>query len=81
MQNLQKMTDEKEQLEFLRKKAMEIFKKIHPPWVVKPILGSASTFTYLVTTFTELIHLLNDLADRFDEVIVEEFIKGIKNET
>jgi len=76
LQGLLKLEDEKEQLEFLRKKAMEIFKKIHPPWVVKPILGSASTFTYVVTTFTELIHLLNDLADRFDEIIIEEFIEG-----
>jgi D-alanine--D-alanine ligase len=76
LQGLLKMEDEKEQLEFLRKKAMDIFRKIHPPWVVKPVLGSASTFTYLVTTFTDLIYLLNDLADKFDEIIVEEFIEG-----
>jgi len=76
LQGLLKMEDEKEQMEFLRKKAMDIFKKINPPWVVKPILGSASTFTYLVTTFSELIYLLDDLADKFDEIIVEEFIEG-----
>jgi len=76
LQGLLKMEDEKEQLEFLRKKAMDIFRKIHPPWIVKPVLGSASTFTYLVTTFTDLIYLLNDLADKFDEIIVEEFIEG-----
>lgn len=76
LQGLLKMEDEKEQIEFMRKKAMEIFKKINPPWVVKPILGSASTFTYLVTTFSELIYLLNDLADKFDEIIVEEYIEG-----
>lgn len=76
LQGLLKMEDPQEQIEFMRKKAMEIFKKIHPPWVVKPILGSASTFTYLVTTFSELIYILNDLADRFDEIIVEEFIEG-----
>ncbi|MEZ4103515.1 MAG: ATP-grasp domain-containing protein [Candidatus Paceibacterota bacterium] len=76
LQGLLKMEDEKEQIEFLRKKAMDIFRKIHPPWVVKPILGSASTFTYLVTTFTDLIYLLNDLADKFDEIIVEEFVEG-----
>lgn len=76
LQGLLKMEDEKEQIEFLRKKATEIFKKIHPPWVVKPILGSASTFTYLVTTFTDLIRLLDELADKFDEIIVEEFIEG-----
>jgi D-alanine-D-alanine ligase len=76
LQGLKKLEDGKEQLEFCRRKAMEIFKKIHPPWVVKPVLGSASTFTYLVTTFTDLIHLLDDLADKFDEIIVEEFIEG-----
>lgn len=76
LQGLLKMEDEKAQLEFMRKKATEIFKKISPPWVVKPILGSASTFTYLVTNFSDLIYMLNDLADRFDEIIVEEFIEG-----
>jgi D-alanine--D-alanine ligase len=76
LQDLQKLENEKDQIEFLRKKATEIFKKIHPPWVVKPVLGSASTFTYLVTTFTDLIRLLDDLADKFDEIIVEEFIEG-----
>ena len=55
LQGLLKMEDEKEQLEFIRKKAMDIFRKIHPPWVVKPVVGCASTFTYLVTTLTEII--------------------------
>lgn len=73
---LEKLDDPKEQTEHIRRKAMEIFKKISPPWVVKPVLGSASTFVYVVTTFSELIYLLNDLADRFDEIIVEEYIEG-----
>lgn len=76
LQGLEKLINEDEQIEHIRRKAMEIFKKIPPPWVVKPVLGSASTFTYVVTTFSELIYLLNDLADRFDEIIVEEFIEG-----
>jgi D-alanine-D-alanine ligase len=60
----------------IRRKAMEVFKKMPGPWIVKPILGSASTHTYLVTTFTELISVLDHLSGLFDEILVEEFVRG-----
>lgn len=60
----------------IRRKAMEVFKKMPGPWIIKPILGSASTHTYLVTTFAELISILDYLSTLFDEILVEEFVKG-----
>jgi D-alanine-D-alanine ligase len=65
-----------ERLNHIRRKAMEVFKKMPGPWIVKPILGSASTHTYLVTTFSELISILYYLSETFDEILVEEYING-----
>lgn len=76
LQDLAKYADEKERLNHIRRKAMEVFKKMPGPWIVKPILGSASTHTYLVTTFAELISILNYLSEIFDEILVEEYVEG-----
>ena len=67
---------EEEKLNHVKKVAMGVFKKMSGPWIVKPILGSASTHTYLVTTFAELISVLHHLSEIFDEVLVEEYIHG-----
>jgi D-alanine-D-alanine ligase len=76
LQNLGKFVDEKDKLNHIRRKAMEVFKKLPGSWIVKPILGSASTHTYLVTTFAELVSILHYLADLFDEILIEEYIEG-----
>ena len=76
LKDLAKYSDEKEKSDHLRRKAMEVFKKMSGPWIVKPILGSASTHTYIVTTFSELISILDYLSDLFDEILVEEYIEG-----
>lgn len=76
LQDLAKYGDETERHNHIRRKAMEVFKKMNGPWIVKPILGSASTHVYLVTTFTELISILDYLSDMFDEILVEEYIEG-----
>lgn len=76
LQDLGKFTDELERLNHIRRKAMEVFKKLGGSWIVKPILGSASTHTYLVTSFSELISILDHLADLFNEILIEEYIEG-----
>lgn len=68
--------EEKKKLDHVRRKAMEVFKKMPGPWIVKPILGSASTHTYLVTTFAELVSTLRYLSDIFEEILVEEYVEG-----
>lgn len=76
LQNLGTHLEGKDRLDHMRRKAMEVFKKMNGPWIVKPILGSASTHTYLVTTFAELISILDHLSDMFSEILVEEYIEG-----
>jgi D-alanine--D-alanine ligase len=76
LHDLSKFSDGIEKLNHIRRKAMEVFQKMRGPWIVKPILGSASTHTYLVTTFSELISLLDFLSDTFSEILVEEYIQG-----
>ncbi len=76
LKDLSKYKTPEDRHDHMRRKAMEVFKKMHGPWIVKPILGSASTHTYLVTTFSELISILDYLSDIFDEILVEEYIEG-----
>ncbi len=76
LQDLGKFNDETERLNHIRRKAMEVFKKLGGSWIVKPILGSASTHTYLVTSFSELISILDHLADIFNEILIEEYVEG-----
>ena len=76
LKDLSKYASEEDRHNHMRRKAMEVFKKMNGPWIVKPILGSASTHTYLVTTFSELISILDYLSDLFDEILVEEYIEG-----
>lgn len=76
LQDLGRNLNEEEKLKHIRRKAMEVFKKMSGPWIVKPILGAASTNIYLVTTFSELIIILDDLSDSFNEILVEEYING-----
>lgn len=76
LQDLGKFVGEDVRHDHIRRKAMEVFKKMPGPWIVKPILGSASTHTYLVTTFAELISILDYLSELFNEILVEEFVKG-----
>lgn len=76
LKDLSKYATPEDRHNHMRRKAMEIFKKMSGPWIVKPILGSASTHTYLVTTFAELISIFDFLSDLFDEILVEEYIEG-----
>ena len=76
LQNLGTNLEGKDRLDHIRRKAMEVFKKMNGPWIVKPILGSASTHTYLVTTFAELISILDHISEMFSEILVEEYIQG-----
>lgn len=76
LQNLGTHLEGKDRLDHIRRKAMEVFKKMNGPWIVKPILGSATTHTYLVTTFAELISILDHVSEMFTEILVEEYIEG-----
>ncbi|MEI6297086.1 MAG: D-alanine--D-alanine ligase family protein [bacterium] len=53
-----------------------IFRKISPPWIVKPASGGSSVGVTLAKTFAELENGILEAFRYGDKVIIEEFIKG-----
>jgi len=57
-------------------KAQEIYEKMAPPWIVKPVSGGSSVSAYLAKTKYELAVILRDMTSIDDEILVEEYITG-----
>lgn len=62
--------------EYLISEARKIFTKIPPPWVVKPLTGGSSIDLRLARTFDELLLALYDSLAVYDDLLVEEYIRG-----
>jgi D-alanine-D-alanine ligase len=62
--------------EYLVSEAKKIFTKISPPWVVKPLVGGSSIDLRLARTFDELLLALYDGLALYDDLLVEEYIRG-----
>jgi D-alanine-D-alanine ligase len=58
------------------KKAREVFQKMSPPWIVKPVSGGSSVATYMIRTLPELVETLGNLSGLGDDILVEEYIRG-----
>lgn len=56
--------------------AKDVFMTISPPWVVKPLSGGSSVDTYIARTYDELVGALYDLKDKYEEILIEEYIYG-----
>lgn len=56
--------------------ASEVFKKISPPWIVKPMDKGSSVGVYLAKTFKELELAIQNSLRFSDYVLVEEYIRG-----
>ncbi len=56
--------------------ASQIFKKIAPPWVVKPADRGSSVGLYFARTFPELVEALRQSFAVSQKVLVEEYIRG-----
>ena len=54
----------------------EVFRKISPPWIVKPMDKGSSVGVYLVKTFKELEIAIQSSLRFSDYVLVEEYIRG-----
>ncbi len=57
-------------------KAREVFEKMPPPWIVKPVSGGSSVGTSVANTMPELIDAIQLLTDVDNDILVEEFIMG-----
>lgn len=57
-------------------KAREVWEKISPPWVVKPLSGGSSMGVHVCKTFQDLTEAIEDGMNSKTSILVEEFIKG-----
>ncbi len=57
-------------------RALEIFRTLPQPSIVKPVCGGSSIATHLAGSFNELINAINEALEMSDVVLVEEYIKG-----
>lgn len=60
----------------IQEAALSIFKKMYPPYVVKPISNGSSFGVKVVRSFEELISTVNEVLEQNRAVLVEEYIKG-----
>lgn len=58
------------------RKAREVWEKLPPPWIVKPLTGGSSMGVHVCRTFEDLISAFDESIDQKVSVLVEEFIKG-----
>jgi D-alanine-D-alanine ligase len=56
--------------------AYNVFQKIAPPWIVKPVGSGSSVGLYLARTFPELIQAIEGCFKFSDSILIEEYIKG-----
>lgn len=56
--------------------AKEIFLKIAPPWIIKPINGGSSIGLYLAKTYYQLVDFIDKARQFADRLLIEEYIRG-----
>lgn len=61
---------------YAERKAREVWEKMSPPWIVKPLTGGSSMGVHVCKTFESLVNAFKDGMDKDVSVLVEEFIKG-----
>ncbi|MFA6515242.1 MAG: D-alanine--D-alanine ligase [Candidatus Paceibacterota bacterium] len=61
---------------YAEKKAREVWEKMAPPWIVKPLTGGSSMGVHVCKTFQDLVDAFEEGMDQKVSVLVEEFIKG-----
>ncbi len=58
------------------RKARQVWEKLPPPWIVKPLTGGSSMGVRVCKTFKDLISAFDESIDQKVSVLVEEFIQG-----
>lgn len=62
--------------EYASKKAREVWERLPPPWIVKPLTGGSSMGVHVCKTFQSLTDAFQEGVNEKVSVLVEEFIKG-----
>jgi D-alanine-D-alanine ligase len=61
---------------YAAQKAREVWGRISPPWIVKPLTGGSSMGIHVCKTFDSLVNAFLDGVNQKVSVLVEEFIIG-----
>jgi len=56
--------------------SFQIFREIHPPWIVKPVRGGSSVGIIIARSFPELEEAITAASHTVQDILVEEFIRG-----
>ncbi len=62
--------------EYANRKSREVYEKMSPPWVLKPVSGGSSIATFLARTIHELYDAFLNLSQLSDDILIEEYIEG-----
>ncbi len=62
--------------QFVQNTVKEVFERISPPWVVKPLKGGTAEEAMIAYNFSELFLAIKESFRKHQEILVEEFIKG-----
>lgn len=61
---------------YAQSKAREVWERLPPPWIVKPLTGGSSMGVHVCKTFQSLVDAFEEGVNEKVSVLVEEFIKG-----
>lgn len=61
---------------YAQKKAREVWERLPPPWIVKPLTGGSSIGMQVCKTFQSLVDAFEAGMNEKVSILVEEFIKG-----
>lgn len=56
--------------------ARDVWQRMAPPWIVKPIAGGSSVGTHVCKTFDQLSIAIEENFEHTNDILVEEFIEG-----
>lgn len=62
--------------EYAKEKAREVFERLPPPWIVKPLTGGSSMGIHVCKTFTDLVRAFREGSGDKVSILVEEMIEG-----
>jgi len=61
---------------YAQKKAREVWERLPPPWIVKPLTGGSSMGVHVCKTFQSLVDAFEEGVNEKVSILVEEFIRG-----
>lgn len=68
--------NEEERRHYIEKRAMEAFRSMPGPWIVKPLGGGSSMYTYLAKSYSDLVTAISVVSRDVNDLLIEEYVQG-----